>query len=61
MKKLTLAMDDLRVESFAIDADTALRGTVDANSLPTFPLCSKNGGCQSGQCETVTCTVEWCC
>ena len=55
MKKLMLAVEDLRVESFATDIKTEERGTVRGNSLPTKPLCSPYCG------ETVTCTLEWCC
>ncbi|HEU0013630.1 MAG TPA: pinensin family lanthipeptide [Longimicrobium sp.] len=62
MKKLTLDLDDLRVESFATDADPAERGTVHGNSLPTRPLCSRycppSTGCPG---ETETCTLDVCC
>ena len=54
-KKVVLELDDLRVESFATDAEMEERGTVHGASLPTRPLCSPYCG------ETVTCTVEWCC
>lgn len=62
MKKLSLNMDQLRVETFSTDAAMEERGTVDANSLPTYPLCS--GGypyCQTYKCNTATCTLEVCC
>ena len=55
MKKLILELDDLQVESFAVDAGLEERGTVNANSLPTKPLCSPYCG------QTVTCTLDWCC
>ena len=61
MKKLMLQLDDLRVESFSTDAGSTERGTVEGNSLPTVPLCSKycppSMYCQ----ETATCTLEVCC
>lgn len=60
MKKLML--DELQVESFATDAEFSERGTVDGNSLPTRPLCSKycppSTGCPG---DTETCTVDVCC
>ena len=41
MKKLTLNVDALKVESFAAGAGLPARGTVDANALlaPTGPRC----------------------
>lgn len=52
MKKLTLELDKLDVESFGTDDKAAELGTVEAASLPTRPLCTG---------ETRTCTVYWCC
>lgn len=60
MNKLRLDLDHLLVESFAADTQPAERGTVDAASLPTKPLCTRSG-CQSGNCNTVTCTLDYCC
>jgi hypothetical protein len=61
MKKLSLNMDELRVESFSTDLAQAERGTVEANSLPTYPLCSGYSGCRTYRCETATCTLDVCC
>jgi hypothetical protein len=60
MNKLRLEIDDLQVESFAADAATAEGGTVDAQSLPTRPLCTANCG-TGNYCNTATCTVDVCC
>jgi hypothetical protein len=60
MNKLRLEIDDLLVESFAADAGTAEGGTVDAQSLPTRPLCTSNCG-TGNYCNTATCTVDVCC
>lgn len=60
MTKMRLELNDLLVESFTADAGPAARGTVDAQSLPTLPLCTRSG-CQSGYCNTATCTVDVCC
>ena len=61
MKKLMLQLDELRVESFAIDGGSLERGTVEGNSLPTKPLCSRycppTVSCQ----DTATCTLDVCC
>ncbi len=48
MKKLTLDIDKLYVESFGTDEKASELGTVEAASLPTRPLCTG---------ETRTCTV----
>ena len=56
MKKLTLNLDVLHVESFATGADSEERGTVHGNSLPTIPLCTRYG-CVSAYC-TPTCPAE---
>ncbi len=61
MKKLSLNMDQLRVESFSTDAAMEERGTVEGNSLPTYPLCSGYPGCRTYKCETATCTLDVCC
>jgi len=63
MKKLSLNMDQLCVETFTTDAAMEERGTVEGNSLPTYPLCSAGGGtnCKSYNCNTATCTLEVCC
>ena len=60
MKKLTLKLDELSVQSYETEAPIDERGTVEAQSLPTAPLCTRSG-CQSGYCNTVTCTLELCC
>ncbi len=61
MKKLSLNMDQLRVESFSTDVAMEERGTVEGNSLPTYPLCSGYPGCRTYKCETATCTLDVCC
>ncbi|HEX6747284.1 MAG TPA: hypothetical protein VF092_08280 [Longimicrobium sp.] len=61
MKKLMLEVDNLRVESFAIDAESLERGTVEGNSLPTKPLCSRYCAPTVGCADTATCTVDVCC
>lgn len=62
MKKLMLHLDELHVESFATDAESDERGTVEGASLPTRPLCSKycppSTGCPG---DTETCTLAVCC
>lgn len=61
MKKLSLNLNELRVETFATDNAGDERGTVEANSLPTYPLCSGYPYCKTYNCETHTCTVDVCC
>lgn len=61
MKKLSLELNDLRVESFATDAEMAERGTVHGESLPTRPLCSKYCAPSVYCADTDTCTVDVCC
>lgn len=62
MKKLTLHLDELLVESFSTDAEPQGRGTVEGQSLPTRPLCSQycppTTGCPA---NTETCTLDVCC
>lgn len=62
MKKLMLQLDELQVESFSTAAESGDRGTVQGESLPTRPLCSKycpaSSGCPG---DTETCTVAVCC
>ncbi len=62
MKKLMLQLDELHVESFSTAAEVQDRGTVQGESLPTRPLCSKycppSTGCPA---ETETCTMHVCC
>ena len=62
MKKLTLAVDNLKVESFSTNAQLTERGTVQGYTLPTRPLCSQycppSTGCPG---DTETCTVDVCC
>ena len=60
MKMLRLELDELLVESFTVDAEDAERGTVEAQSLPTRPLCTANCG-TGNYCNTATCTVDVCC
>lgn len=56
MKKLTLRIDTLRVETFAASKDTtANAGTVAAHEAT--PLCS--AGCTTGQEITCYNTCEW--
>jgi hypothetical protein len=57
MKKLTLDLTGLKVESYATDELPTARGTVDAASLPTLPLCTRYG-CVSSYCPSVPCTLE---
>ncbi|HVG43643.1 MAG TPA: hypothetical protein VM890_02900 [Longimicrobium sp.] len=59
MKMLRLELDELLVESFTVDVEDAERGTVEAQSLPTRPLCTSN--CGTRNCNTATCTVDVCC
>ena len=61
MKKLILELDDLRVESFAMDVEPGDRGTVQGNSLPTKPLCSRYCPPTVSCNDTATCTLEVCC
>lgn len=61
MKKLMLELDHLRVESFATDAESPERGTVEGNSLPTKPLCSRFCPPTVSCNDTATCTVDVCC
>jgi hypothetical protein len=61
MKKLTLEVDDLRVESFETHAEMEERGTVHGESLPTRPLCSKYCPPSAYCVATETCTLEVCC
>ena len=61
MKMLRLELDDLLVESFTADAGEAERGTVQAQSLPTRPLCSRYCGTGTYCNNTATCTVDVCC
>ena len=61
MKKLTLEVDDLRVESFETHAEMEERGTVHGESLPTRPLCSKYCPPSMYCVNTETCTLEVCC
>jgi hypothetical protein len=56
MKKLTLSLDQLKVESYATDGAPSEGGTVVGNSLPTLPFCTRHG-CVSSECETVPCTL----
>jgi len=60
MKMLRLELDELMVESFSVDAEDGERGTVQAQSLPTRPLCTSNCG-TTKYCNTATCTVDVCC
>jgi hypothetical protein len=55
MRKLTLSLEQLKVESYTTEAGSADEGTVVGNSLPTLPLCTRHG-CVSSECETVPCT-----
>lgn len=55
MKKLTLSLDSLRVESYSTEKMPDEHGTVLANSLPTLPFCTRHG-CVSSECPTVPCT-----
>ena len=57
MKKLSLSVTELKVESYATEEVPAERGTVEGASLPTFPLCTRYG-CVSSECPTVPCTYE---
>ena len=61
MKKLVLELDHLQVESFATDAELLDRGTVEGNSLPTKPLCSRYCPPTVSCNDTATCTVDVCC
>lgn len=57
MKKLTMSIDDLRVESFPTlhaDADTD-RGTVWANEWVLTPKCVVTGGVDSCWCTERNC------
>jgi hypothetical protein len=56
MKKLTLNIDKLQVETFATDEASNQRGTVEGASLPTRPLCQT-----LPPLYTETCTLEVCC
>lgn len=56
MKKLTLRVEELEVESYLTEKEEeGVEGTVEAQSLPTNPLCTQGG------CPTKTCTGDWCC
>ena len=57
MKKLSLRVAELRVDSYATQDVPTERGTVDAASLPTLPLCTRYG-CVSSYCPSVPCTLE---
>lgn len=61
MKKLTLALDALKVESYETEGAPKERGTVVGNSLPTLPWCTRQG-CVSSECPSVPCTLPqyWC-
>ena len=61
MKKLMLELEHLQVESFATDAEPLERGTVEGNSLPTKPLCSRYCPPTVSCNDTATCTVDVCC
>ncbi|HYH83604.1 MAG TPA: pinensin family lanthipeptide [Longimicrobium sp.] len=61
MKKLILELDELQVESFMTDAEMEERGTINGESLPTRPLCSKYCPPSMYCVQTETCTVEVCC
>jgi hypothetical protein len=55
MKKLSLDVAELQVESYATQEVPTMRGTVEAASLPTLPLCTRYG-CVSSYCPSVPCT-----
>jgi hypothetical protein len=61
MKKLSLELGDLRVESFATNAELEGGGTIHGQSLPTRPLCSKYCPPSMYCNDTDTCTVDVCC
>lgn len=63
MKKLTLNLNELKVDTFSTDKADADRGTVEGASLPTRPLCTGYPACNTnwGCPETATCTLEVCC
>ena len=56
MKKMSLDLNELKVESYATEGVSAERGTVEGASLPTLPLCTRIG-CVSSACPTVPCTL----
>ncbi|HYH82538.1 MAG TPA: hypothetical protein VEX86_22295 [Longimicrobium sp.] len=56
MKKLSLSLSELWVESYAIESAPAGSGTVEGASLPTLPLCTRYG-CVSSECPSVPCTL----
>lgn len=61
MKKLSLALENLSVESFTTDAASARRGTVEARSGMTYIDESCYGTC-NGTCYPNTCaTCDWSC
>lgn len=55
MKKLTLDIDALAVESFDADAARGERGTVEAHQIRT-PLCSAIDACPT----RATCDIRFC-
>jgi hypothetical protein len=69
MRKLTLTIEDLRVDSFETDAEGRAHGTVNARSEETYYVscmgetCAE-GGCTSTDvvyaCETNSCAGEMC-
>ena len=60
MKKLSLDLAGLKVESYTTQEASLERGTVDAASLPTLPFCTRYG-CVSGYCPSVPCTPPYFC
>jgi hypothetical protein len=58
MKKLTLNVDALRVESFEAGAQAQVRGTVDAHMLLRTPICPSH---HNTECCATDRLATYCC
>lgn len=58
MKKLTLQLDQLAVESFATAATPAPRGTVQAHATQIDPTCGPENTCGPYTCRELYCVKD---
>lgn len=60
MKKLTLDVDQLSVQSFETQAAQTPRGTVQAHASEPWRTCESGNVSYPGTCEPVTCVADTC-